>query len=338
MDVTVFGIGTVGAKDIYNINALTAGKILTITTDEGKWVKKGDLLVVMDPVDLPQIIEAAKITVQKARLEAKASQKEMETLFAQKRLAQITYRRYAKLKAQSFASQSEYDKAKSDLDALDAQIAATKARIGSAKAEIKRAEKNVKALEVKSEHNKIYAPIDGYVIERKADVAQSVLPTEAILKVVDPKTVWIRAYIDERISGAIKVGQEAIIHLRSQPKKKFAGIVKRIVAQSDPVTQEREVDVAFKELPIPFYINEQAEVTIVTKKLHDVVEIPADALVNYKAKRGVWIDRESKAHFVALQVIATDEDYAAVSGLELSMRVIMPSAKKKPLYEGAGIH
>lgn len=338
MAVRVFGIGNVGAKDIYSVNAQTSAKILKINTDAGKWVKKGDLLVVMDPVELPQLLEEAKISVKKASLELIASQKELQSLIAQKDLAQITYKRYEKLKEQSYASQSEYDKAKADLDAINAQIEATKARINSSKAEILRAKKSAEALAVKLSRYKIYAPVDGYVIERVADVAQSVLPTQPILKIVDPKTVWIKAYIDERISGDIKVGQKAEITLRSQPNKKFMGYVRRIVPQSDAVTQEREVDIAFYKLPIPFYINEQAEVLVMTKTLQNVITIPAEVIVHKNTKTGVWIERDAKAHFQTISVVAVTDKEAAVTGIESGSKVLVPQKDKKPLSEGVRVH
>ena len=338
MDVTVFGIGNVGAKDIYSVNALVAGKIVKITKDEGEWVKKGELLVEMDPVDLPELLAEAKISVKKASLELTASKKELQSLIAQKKLALVTYKRYAKLKEQSFASQSEYDKAKADLDAIDAQIAASKARINSSAAEILRAQKSVDALSVKLSRYTITAPVDGYIIAREADRAESVVPTQAILKIVDPKTVWIRAYIDERISGDIKVGQKASITLRSQADKKFAGVIKRIVAQSDAVTQEREVDISFEKLPIPFYINEQAEVLINTKVLKDVTKIPSSLLVHKDGKVGVWVNQGGKAHFALVEVLALSNEMAAVKGLSSSAQILVPSSKKKPLFEGSGIH
>ena len=336
--VSVFGIGNVGAKDIYSVNALVGGKVVRITKEAGDWVKKGELLLVMDPVDLPELLQEAKIAVKKATLEYEASKKELASLFAQKRLALVTYKRYAKLKEHSFASQSEYDKAKADLDAVDAQIAASRARIKSAAAEIERAGKNVEALEVKLSKYNVFAPVDGYVIAREAQKGESVVPTQPILEIVDPKTVWIKAYIDEKISGAVKVGQKATITLRSQSDKKFSGVVKRIAPQSDAVTEEREVDVAFETLPIPFYMNEQAEVLIATKVLKNVVKVPLNLLIHKGDKVGVWVDNGSKAHFNVVNVKGMNSTEAAVEGLTLQQKLILPAPNKKPLSEGSGIH
>ena len=338
LDLTIFGIGNVGAKEIYALNSLTATKIKSINADEGKWVKKGDLLVVMDAVDLPQLIEEAKIAVQKAQMEVTASVKDLDAQYAQKDLASITYKRYAKLKEQSFASEAEYDKAKADLDAINAQIAATKAHLDSAKHEVIRAQKSVEALQTKLSRYKIYAPVDGYVISKDADVGESVIPTQPILKIVNAKDVWIRAYIDERISGNIKVGQKADITLRSQSNKKFAGYVKRIVAQSDAITQEREVDVAFEKLPLPFYINEQAEVLIAIKTLKNVTKVPLNAVVHKDTQSGVWIDENSQAHFKKIKILGVDEKMAAVADLSPNAVLILPAKNKKPLFEGSKVH
>lgn len=338
LNVEIFGIGNVGAKHIYSITAQTGGKILSLRTDEGEWVKKGDLLLTIDSVDIPQIIEESKIAVEKARSEYLATQKELESLFAQKKLAQITYERYKKLKKDSFASKAEYDKAKADLDVIDAQISVTQAHIASAKMEISRAQKGVDALLEKLSRFKVYAPVDGYVISRSAEVAQNVLPSQTILQIVDPKSVWVKAYIDEKISGSVKVGQKANIQLRSQHEKRFSGTVERIVAQSDAVTQEREVDVSFDTLPIPFYINEQAEVNIASKTYKDVVKIEPKTLSYYKEKSGVWVEKEGKAHFIPLDIIARGHKEVAVSGLDKETTILLESRNKKPLREGARIH
>ena len=115
LTLSVKGVGTVDAKDIYKISAGVNAKVLEVNTDLGKWVQKGALLFALDPVDLPMQLEAAKTAVQKAKSEVTSLQKELGSLKAQKRLAQVTFNRYAKLKKESFASQAEYDQAKRSL-------------------------------------------------------------------------------------------------------------------------------------------------------------------------------------------------------------------------------
>ena len=338
LDIKVFGIGNVSAKDIYSITAQTGGKIISILTDEGQWVKKGDLLITIDPVDMPELVEEMLISVEKTKSELKALIKESESLNAQKELALITYKRYEKLVKQSFVSKSEFDKAKTDLNALTAQLEATLVRIESSKIEVQRTQKNADSLKTKLSRFQIYAPVDGYVISKSAEVAQNVASSTTILKIVDPKTLWIKAYIDEKISGDIKVGQKAEITLRSQSNKQFTGSVKRIVAQSDAVTQEREINVAFDELPIPFYINEQARVTINAKTISNAITIPLNTLKVEDGKEGVWTLIDNKAYFKELNIQAKGDNEAAINGIKTEDIIIIPDSSKKALSEGMRIH
>ncbi len=338
ISVKVFGIGNEGAKDIYSINAGVSAKVLSILTDEGKWVKKGDLLVVMDEVNLPELLKEAKLGVNKAKFDFIASQKELKGFLAQKSLALITFKRYDKLKKQSFVSKAEYDKAKSDLSQIKAQIEATKAHINSAKIGIKIAKKAVDSLQTRISRYKIYSPVSGFVISKNIQTHQAVLPNQTILEIVDPKTVWIKTYIDEKISADIKVGQKAIITLRSKQNKKLKGYVKRIVAQSDPVTLEREVDVAFDKLPIPFYINEQAQVVIITKQFKKLLRVPANLIVYKDEKPGIWIVKNNKAHFQNVKIIARGENYIGISGIKDNTKLLITSPGNKPLKEGMSLH
>ena len=337
IDVEVFGVGNVGAKNIYNISAQTGGKITAMYTDEGEWVKKGDLIVTLDPVDLPQLIQEAKISVKKAGSELTASQKELESLKAQEVLAQVTYKRYAKLIKQSFASQSEYDKAKADLDVIRAQAKATKARIKSAQIEIVRAKKAVESLEVKYSRFNVYSPVDGYVISKDAEVAQSVTPSQNIYEIVDPKTVWIKAFVDEKLSGDIKLSQSASIVLRSQKDREFKGSVKRIVAKSDAVTQEKEIDIAFDTLPMPFYINEQAEVLISTQHFSDITKIPLKAVIYQNGEPCIWVNENSKASCKKVKIIAKNRAFIGVKDFDINSKIIIMSKNNKPLSEGMSV-
>ena len=339
LDVKVFGIGSVDAKDIYSINSQTGGKIVSIFSDEGLWVKKGDLLVVIDPVDMPELLQEKRIKVKKAKSELNALKKESESLEVQKKLAKITFGRNENLLKQSFVSQSEYDNAKANLDAIEAQLEATMARIESSEIEVQITQKNVDSLTTKLSRFKTYAPVDGYIISKEAQVAQSISSSATILKIVDPKTVWIRAYIDERISGDVKVGQKASITLRSKSNKIFKGHVERIVAQSDSVTQEREINIAFDNLPIPFYINEQARVSVNVKKITNTLKIPLNTLKIQNSKEGVWILKDDKAYFKTLDIQAkSDTEAAIVDGLMENDIVLIPNSSKKPLSEGMRVH
>lgn len=338
LHVSIRGIGNVDAKNIYTITAQSGGKIEDIFADEGEWVKKGDLLLTIDAVDLPMLLDEAKISLNKAKYEAKASKSNLVSLEAQKNLLQATYNRYEKLIEQKFATQAEYDKAKSDLENINAQINASKAQIASAESEEMRLQKSIEATQTKLDRLKIYSPIDGYVITKEAEKTQYVLPSTPIFKIVDPKTLWIKTNIDERVADQVKLMQKASITLRSKPNEKLNGTVSRIVAASNLVTLEREIAVSFESIPTPFYINEQAEVNIDVAEYIDVLKVPLNLVVTYKGEKGVWVAEGENAYFKPLCISAQSDEYAAVSsGIDANTQLLIYTSSNKPLSNGMKI-
>lgn len=338
LNVTIRGIGNVDAKNIYAITAQSGGKIEEILFDEGMWVKKGDLLLSIDPVDTPMLLDEAKLALRKAGHEAASTKDNLVSLEAQKVLLETTHSRYKKLLEQKFVSQAEYDKAKSDLDNINAQINSSKSKIASAKSEESRLQKSIEAINAKLERLKIYSPIDGYVIAKEAEKNQYVLPSAVIFKIVDPTTLWVKVNIDERVANQVKVTQKAAIKLRSKPDTKYTGAVQRVVAMSNAVTLEREIAIGFDAIPNPFYINEQAEVNIEVAKYENVLKIPLKLVTNFEGKKGVWVTQSNSAYFKPITILAqNDEEAAVASGLDANTELLIPAINNKPLSEGMKI-
>lgn len=339
LHVSIRGIGNVDAKNIYAITAQTGGKIESILVDEGEWVKKGDLLLSIDSVDMPMLLGEARLALKKSSHEAASAKDNKESLEAQKVLLQATYDRYKKLLEQKFVSRAEYDKAKSDLDNINAQINSSKAKIASAASEELRGQKSIEAIGAKLERLKIYSPIDGYVIAKEAEKNQYVLPSAPIFKIVDPKTLWVKANIDERLANQVKVMQKATIKLRSKPNEKIKGTLQRVVAMSNAVTLEREVNIGFDVTPEQFYINEQAEVNIEVAQHENVLKIPLNLIATKDAKKGVWIARENNAYFVTVSILAQNDEEAAISsGIDAETELLLYTINNKPLSEGMKIY
>jgi len=307
-------------------------------TDEGKWVEKGELLIVMDGVDLPKQLEIAKANSQKAGYEVQALQSELKSQESQKTLLNITYNRYKRLNKVGFIAQAEYDKALTDLQGIQAAIGATISRIDSSQSAVVVASKNIDVIQEKIARLKVHAPVAGYVIAREAEVAQYVQPSTPVLQIVDPKTLWVKVRIDERISAQVKPLQKATIILRSQPDKRYQGVVKRIDAITDAVTLERKFYVAFETIPTPFFINEQAQVIINVKQYDNVTKIPLTVVVQKEGKMGIWVVQGKHAHFAAIDKIARNETEVAIEKTDKNHLIIVPDRRKKSLSEGMRIY
>jgi HlyD family secretion protein len=133
------------------------------------------------------------------------------------------------------------------------------------------------------------APYQARVILRQKELGTALAPGEPVFTLVDCKTIWVLAYIDESKAGEIMVGQLAEIVLRSLPGRRFQGRIERIEIESDRVNEERRVDVAFDQIPWDYHLGEQAEVHITVIRLPQALLIPEAAVDDLKSGWGiVW--------------------------------------------------
>ena len=137
----------------------------------------------------------------------------------------------------------------------------------------------------------------GLVISRDLEKGATVTPGAAIFRLADPRTVWVAAHVDESQLGGVAVGKKAQIGLRSAPGRLFPGRVARLGRESDRITEELEVDVAFDPPLKDFRLGEQAEVFILSQWKKATPCVSAKALTSRGTNRGVWVVEDGKLRF-----------------------------------------
>ena len=337
IEVKVNGVGNVGARNIYKIGSLYGGKISGFIVDEGVHVEKNELIATVDSVDLSDKIVEQKALKSKLlsdieslkvdRLSARVNFKYQNEIFNKNKklyklhsISSLDYQKYLTTK----------DTAKLKIDSIDAHIASLKNQIKQIVAIIDGLQKRLVRYTIK-------APISGYVTKKVAVNYQIVMPNQTLFELVNPKDVWVKTYIDTRLSGKVKLGDTASFKLRSSSKI-YSGKVVNINPINNPITYEREIDIAFDKLPIPFYLEEQATVKIHIKTLNDVSKIPAKVLSIYKEKNGVWILKGDKVEFKPVKILAYENKMVAIKGISSDAKLVMPDPKKTSLKDGMKIH
>jgi RND family efflux transporter MFP subunit len=151
---------------------------------------------------------------------------------------------------------------------------------------------------------RIVAPMDGVVIQRMAETGNTVVPGTPLLKIVDPKSLWVATRVDEAVVGRVRPGQAARIKLRSG--EVLPGKVARIARQSDAATRELDVHVAFDVVPQHFAIDQEAEVQIAVGEDQGVL-VPLTALMRDKVGRqGVLVIDGQRARFEPVETGGAD--------------------------------
>jgi HlyD family secretion protein len=216
---------------------------------------------------------------------------------ARRTMAQTSAERYRELARVGFVSKEALDAKVTEAEATRAGLEAADAAQAAAKQDINRAQAEIAALDKQRLNLRLVSPVDGIITAREAEPGNTVVAGQAVVRVIDPTSVWVKVRIDQARAGAIAAGQAARIVLRSRRSETLPGKVVRMELQSDAVTEERLVDVAFEQPPEGWSIGELAEVMIDLPKIAAGLFVPSPALQRVKQQSGVWRIEAGRARF-----------------------------------------
>jgi multidrug resistance efflux pump len=270
MTIKVSGTGKVGAKNIYKISSLYGGEIFDFNINEGDFIEKGKLIAKIDSVDLKDKIDEQKAMIKKLQYDIKALYNDMQSLKVKYNYQKEVYQKNKKLFLGKSISALEFEKYKTDYEIAKIAVDTIDLKIKSLKAQITQIQTNIKALKKRLSKYEIRSNISGFVIKKYVSNHQIVMPSQVLIEVVSPNDVWVETFIDTRVSGEVKIGNKATIKLRSKDKI-LHGKVVNIKPINNAITYEREIDIGFDNLPIPFYMQEQAIIDIKIKKLNNII-------------------------------------------------------------------
>lgn len=333
LNPSVFGIGTVDARLFYAVGPIAPGRVLRVLVDQGDVVKAGQLLAEMDPVDMDRRIQAAKSTGARSRQAVQAADAQVAEAASRARLAITNRDRDRGLYEQRVISKQALDNSTGEAERAESALAAARANADAVKQDIGRVEAEAQGLVSRRESLRLVSPADGVVVSREAEPGTAVVAGQSVLRIVVPESLWVRARVDQSRAQGVQVGQLASIVLRSAPGTQMPGRVARIELQSDPVTEERVVNVSFDASPARLYLGELAEVTIRLPGESGVLVVPSAAIAREGSQTGVWQMVDGNARFkpVIIGSQAQAEVTQILSGLgEGNSVIVYSSAQLKP--------
>jgi HlyD family secretion protein len=287
--IQVYGLGTVEARIASDVGFEVDNTLVELDADHGDRVAKGEVLARLHQREQEARVAKAAAAVSQAEADlqrARAQVEEAEAVLAQKR--QVNWRKQELVK-QRVVSVEAAEEAQTDVDVAAAQLAVAGSEVGVAEAALADARAAYRLEHVMLEHHTLFAPYDAVVVERHKELGTVIASGERVFTLVDPDTVWVLAYVDEARAGGLQIGQPAEIRLRSLPGQVFPAHVVRIGIESDRVSEERRVYVAFERIPANFHLNEQAEALITTARLEHALLVPQTAVERFDGTSGrVW--------------------------------------------------
>ena len=298
----IFGVGVIEARRAYLIGPTLASRVSQVLVDQGDTVKAGQLLAALDPVDLDERFDSAGSARQRALSAADGAEAQLREASSRHALAAASATRFRELRQQGFVSQESADARQHEANAAAAAKDAAQAALSAARKDVTRVDSDRAGIGKQRAQYRLKSPIDGLITSREAEPGSTVVAGQAVLRLIDPASLWVKARIDQGRSAGIAVGQSVEIRLRSRAQQTFAGKVARIDANSDSVTEERLVAVTF-DIPLAnLSIGELVEVTIRLPSVPKALNIPTAAIHHLQQQSGVWRIEDGKTRFVLIRI------------------------------------
>ncbi|MBV9386746.1 MAG: HlyD family secretion protein [Chroococcidiopsidaceae cyanobacterium CP_BM_ER_R8_30] len=136
----------------------------------------------------------------------------------------------ALVQARSTGLNPDIEKAK--IGTLYQQLAQSQAQAKGAEDEVANAVAAREQIAAQIAYLNVVSPIDGVVTARSVEPGAVVTSGKTLLTVINPNTVYLRAYVPEGEIGAIRIGQRADVFLDSAPNRPFAARVSAIDTQA----------------------------------------------------------------------------------------------------------
>ena len=284
---TVSATGKIQPEIEVKISSEVSGEIIALPVKEGQVVKKGDLLVKINPMLYTSGLNRSisNLSGTKAGLsQADASFKE----------AKANYDRSKTLYDKGIISRSDWDKAIASFEVAKASKQSAYYNVESASATVTESKDNLG-------RTTIYAPADGTISSLGVELGERVLGTQQmtgteLLRVANLNNMEVEVDVNENDIVKINIGDSTKIQVDAYLKKEFKGIVTSIsnsastATTADQVTnfkvKVRILKESYQDLLAgkpktysPFRPGMTATVDIITKRKEKVIGIPISAVV-----------------------------------------------------------
>jgi multidrug resistance efflux pump len=327
--------GSLAGDEQTDVAPQTSGKVVAVGVDIGSPVKRGQMLVRLDDSELKLRVDQATAQVEQAKAAVRQAEEKIGLRSGQAfdpnrvaevaaakvayELAEKNFRRAEKLIESGDVSRSFYDQQRAQRDQLKEQydVALAQARQNYAAVEVARTNvANTQAQLALARQNLSYAvipaPMDGFVIERTADLGEYVSPQQKVVTIVRTNPLRIRIDIPEQAIPEVRVGQSVSITTSAWPDKNFAGRVARIApnvsATSRTLTVEAEIENGSGALkPGQF-----ATVRILQERSEPAVLVPARAVVTEAGVSRMFVIKNGHAEQRLVQMGQTEGDLVEI--------------------------
>lgn len=246
----IHGFNRVSTDDAYIdgrvhvIAAKISGTVKEVSVNDNQSVKKGDLLLEIDPPDYEVKVtesraaldaERARLIDAEAGIKTAAANLEMQEVSLNqatldKQRADALYKDNVIPKERQEKTTTAYDLAVAQVKTAKEQLEKARSSRGLEESLIRQREAALKTSQLNLSYTKIYAPSDGYVTRKSVEAGNQIQPAQPLMAVVALDDIWLVANYKETQLKNVRPGQRVEIKVDTYPGKIFSGKVESIMA------------------------------------------------------------------------------------------------------------
>jgi membrane fusion protein, multidrug efflux system len=300
--VILRGLGTVQAFNNAPLKSQVGGAVTQINFKEGQDVRKGDLLIQLDPRPYEAVLDQSKAALAKDQAALANAQTDLQ--------------RYSKLLAQNFTPEQQYETQKST-------VAQDQAAVANDQAAINAAQLNVDYAAIKS-------PIDGVTGIRQVDIGVLVQAnSQTLVTVTQIEPIFVIFTLPEANIAAIRAamaqGQLAVQAFAASDEKQIAeGVLDLVDNTVDQTTGTVKLKAEFPNKDKALWPGQFVNAHLVLKLVHDGITVPSVAIQTGPSGPYAYVVKDdSTVERRPVKVVQTDNNTTLVgSGLQAGERVV----------------
>ncbi|WP_435011640.1 efflux RND transporter periplasmic adaptor subunit [Tundrisphaera lichenicola] len=323
------------------IGAKVPGRVLELHAEEGNKVEKGQLLAVLEHNDLDAQHESRIAMAARSKADVEEARSDLE---------------YKKTKADR--ARRLHNKGMSvsieELQQATSAVEMAEAHLASLEASARLQDSQVHEVEEAIRNMSIFAPFDGTVVERAAEIGEMItgggmgsglsIGRSSVLTLANLDRMDVDTDVAENLLSRITIGQPAEISVSAVPSKHYRGRLRQIIPISDRARGTVKVKVEILDPDEHLFPELVATVHFLPDKAHQGPDVgkshlfvPKAALFEEGGHTNVWkLDAKNVLKKTRVEVVESNDDLARVeSGVEAGDSVVLSPAKT--LREGEAV-
>lgn len=275
---TITAPGTVEAVDEAEIASQIIGRVIEVRVKSGDTVKKGDLLVKLDPTEAKARVDSVAAKSDRLRSAIESARADLEK-------ARRDESQFTKLAGRGVATMTELADSRTAMSRADLALKMSANELVESEAMRLTGQQEL-------ERTAILAPIDGVISGLSVDVGEVVISGTTNLKgsvlmtVSDLKRLRVRAKVDESDVPNVRGGQPSRVYLQADDRAPVPGKVDRVAAkgttEGEVVSFETLVDLAEGQTALRPGMSATVEIEV--DRARDTLSVPVQSVVHRRRK------------------------------------------------------